>query len=364
MKKLILPIILLLTVAFFLPQNLNAQSEPDCRKIFDKENYQCLKDSSACQDACLKETEKPDGTAYFNSGEIYQKCLKASDCSGKSNTCSEKALVNFRACGKSGKQPKTAEAQKETPKFIEIVNNLSLDTVTVTFLDSRDFEQSQAGADSDIPQDIKDLFEKFRPMTNEEFQRLWNSRPKDISEGENKIVDIENGQDQKKGYWWGKEDGAVMSSPSWKNIKFKEPVKVEGVTSHTVELEQGEIEVKVRNNNPAENQFGVDAGWLGVTVSRTHFWVSQSQDKKMAVIGVYEGEVEVKTRDGKIVKVSPEEDPSTGSGQGKPGVVVVTRKLSPVKLVLAGLVVAAVIGGALVIVRRKFSSKGLNKKRK
>src|SRR3990167_10253777 len=106
----ILPIILLLITVFFLPPKADAQVNVDCRKIFDKESYKCLTDSNACSDACMKETEKPDGRAYFNSGEIYQKCMKASDCEGKSRTCSEQALANFRACGKSGEQPKATEA--------------------------------------------------------------------------------------------------------------------------------------------------------------------------------------------------------------------------------------------------------------
>lgn len=158
------------------------------------------------------------------------------------------------------------------------------------------------------------------------------------------------------GYTWSADSGSVINVPKWSEVKFREPVEAEGFTSHTVELGQGEIEVKVRNNKPAENQFGVDAGWLGVTVSRTHFWISQSQDKKLAVIGVYEGEVEVNTRDGQAIKVKPD--------GGKPGVVVVSRKLSIIKLALTGVILAVIVGGAIWVLKRKFALNKISKRKK
>lgn len=346
MKKLIRPTLLvfvsLLLLVVFLSRS-NAQAQSDCRKIFNKESYQCLKDSSACQDACQKETEKPDGTVYFNSGEIYQKCIKASDCSGKSSACSEQALASFRACGESDNQPRAAEVKKETPKFVpkfvEVLNTLPLDTVTVTFLDPKDPNKFKIEEDSDVPQDIKELFEKFKPMTNEEFQRLWNSKPDDLAANEDKKV-------QK----WGDESGAVMSSSSWEDIKFKEPVKNSTTQEilRMVEIDQGQLEVKLKEPD-LKNNFGVQGDFFDLFVIQTHFWVGQSQDEKSAIIAVYEGEVEVKTKDGKAVKVKPDGD--------KPGVVVVSQKLSVAKLAVVGVVLAAIFGGIFFILKKKSSSK-------
>lgn len=335
MKKFILPIILAISFLFFLPQNLNAQEKQDCRKIFDKESYKCLTDSNACSDACMKETEKPDGSAYFNSGEIYKKCMKANDCEGKSSACNEQALANFRACGKSDNQPKTAETKKETPKFIEIINNHPLEMIIVTFFSPSDFEQSKNAADSDIPQDIKELFEKFKPMTNEEFQELWSSSSNDLAAEEDKRVDR-----------WGADAGAVMSSPSWEDITFKEPVK-NSTTQETlrmVEIDQGQLEVKLKEPDP-KNKFGVQGDFFDLFVIQTHFWVGQSQDKKSAIIAVYEGEVEVTTKDGKTITVKPDGD--------KAGVLVVSKKLSPVKLTLVGLALAVIMGGIVWFIKRK-----------
>ncbi|MBI2021679.1 FecR domain-containing protein, partial [Candidatus Daviesbacteria bacterium] len=149
---------------------------------------------------------------------------------------------------------------------------------------------------------------------------------------------------------WDTNSGVVIKSNDWEKIEFKQPVKAAGgETIRTIKLDEGEIEVKVRNNNPAENQFGVDAGWLGVTVSRTHFWVLKDRTNKSTVVGVYEGEVEVKTRDGHMIKIKPDGD--------KPGVVVVTQKLSVIKLAILGAVMAAIVGGVFWFIKgRKLKS--------
>ena len=167
------------------------------------------------------------------------------------------------------------------------------------------------------------------------------------------VTDVPGTTDTKR-YSWDENSGVVVKSNDWEKIKFREPVEVEGVTSHVLEMGAGELEVKVRNSNLSKNKFGVDAGWLGVTVSRTHFRVFKDPDKDVAVVGVYEGEVEVKVRDGSTIKVKPDGD--------KPGVVVVSRKLSPLKLGILGLVVAGIVGGIIWFIKRKSSRKLLKKK--
>ena len=64
---------------------------------------------------------------------------------------------------------------------------------------------------------------------------------------------------------------------------------------------------------------------------------------------VYEGEVEVKTKDGKTISVTPDGD--------QPGVVVISQKLSPVKLAFFVVVLAVVAGGAFLIIKRKILTK-------
>lgn len=122
-----------------------------------------------------------------------------------------------------------------------------------------------------------------------------------------------------------------------------------------LKLNKGEIEVKVKNANSKE-KFGVQTDFLDLIVIQTHFWVVHDPDKKQTVVGVYEGQVEVTPRgSNKPILVSPNGD--------KPGVVVVTQKLSVIKLAAFGLVIAFVLVGVILFVRRRFALKGRGKKR-
>lgn len=74
----------------------------------------------------------------------------------------------------------------------------------------------------------------------------------------------------------------------------------------------------------------------------------------MAVIGVYEGEVEVKTKDGQAIKVKPSGD--------KPGVVVVSRQLSVFKLTIVGVILAVIVSGIVWLIKKKTSVKVFKKR--
>lgn len=151
-------------------------------------------------------------------------------------------------------------------------------------------------------------------------------------------------------YIWEADSGSVINVPKWAEIKFLKPVQDEKTQEikRMVKLNKGELEVRVKNTD-SKNKFGVQGDFFDLFVVQTHFWISQSQDKKLAVIGVYEGEIEVKTKDGKTIRIKPDGD--------KPGVVVVSRKLSPVKLALASVVLVGIIGGIIWFLNR-------NKKKK
>ena len=87
----------------------------------------------------------------------------------------------------------------------------------------------------------------------------------------------------------------------------------------------------------------------------THYWVSYDQEKKETTVGVYEGEVEIIAKDGKTIAVS-----SSGGG---PGVMVISQKLSIVKLAILSLVMVAAIGGAVFVLRKVMFARG-EKRRK
>lgn len=378
MKKLFLPIFLVFASLFFFSSTTYSQ-ETDCRKIFDQDLKKCSTDSNSCQKACSEQTKKPDGTIYFNSGEIYTKCIKESQCDEKRSACGDQALTDLRACGKTGKQPEATKTQKQGPKWLEFLGinpyqtwlRLKEIVEVAEFYASGDLEESLQrtftnpfGAKTVRQKDEETVKaqERAREKAFESFYgKDWReqiqqfSQPKIDAKAETdawsvpapkaeSVIDVSGTTDTKR-YSWDENSGAVVKSNDWEKIKFREPVEVKGLTSHTLELGEGEVEVRVRNNNPTENQFGVDAGWLGVTVSRTHFRVLNDRANKVAAVSVYEGEVKIKTQDGQTITAVPDGD--------KPGVVVVTQKLSPVKLALAGLVLAAGVGGIVWFLKKK-----------
>ena len=99
---------------FFTVQNANAQTKSDCFDTRNKESYQCLLRSGECSDACQEKTKKPDGSRYFNSGEIYTTCMKKSECSAKSDACDKKTQESYRSC-LDDISTKPPEQSPETP---------------------------------------------------------------------------------------------------------------------------------------------------------------------------------------------------------------------------------------------------------
>lgn len=125
-----------------------------------------------------------------------------------------------------------------------------------------------------------------------------------------------------------------------------------------VELEFGEAEFFIigsAEKPTTRPTFVVATPNTEVKVFGTHFWVKHDPDKQQTTVGVYEGEVEVITKSGQKTTVVPDVD--------KPGVVVVTSKLSSIRLVIAGIVLAAAIGGIVLLIKRKRVS-GLSKKKR
>lgn len=154
-----------------------------------------------------------------------------------------------------------------------------------------------------------------------------------------------------------KESGIILQSEEWGKPYIQELADeatnkvmspfLESPDEFTkrVIFQQGDMEVKVINANPTVNKVSVDVDdFFDIFVIQTHFRVAYDPDKKLGVVNVYEGEVEVRTKDGKTVKVRP-------AGE-KPGVVVITKKFSVPKLALAGLALGGILGGVFLIVKR------------
>ncbi len=146
------------------------------------------------------------------------------------------------------------------------------------------------------------------------------------------------------------KDKGVVQVQSFTEITISERGLEEaaktGQTYTDIELKTGEIEVNIESGVYTAPILQVFTTNVVAGVRGTRFWVSYNKDKNLSTVGVYEGEIEVKARGSdKSTLVSPNGD--------KPGVVMVSQKLSVWKLVLAGLALTGVIGGVIFFLKRK-----------
>lgn len=111
-------------------------------------------------------------------------------------------------------------------------------------------------------------------------------------------------------------------------------------------LEDGEVEViKVKSGVSDSSYDGIKTPNGTVISVQTHYLVSYDKKNNRTTVAVYEGKVEVKTKNGQITTVSPNGD--------RPGIVVIAQKLSVIKLGLLGLLLLVVMGGVVWLLKRR-----------
>lgn len=154
--------------------------------------------------------------------------------------------------------------------------------------------------------------------------------------------------------------GSIIKSRDDQVVIFPEPkggiVVVESDSEFTVpqeqqkpsiEVQKGTIEVKVEKSPPEQQAqpHEVHTEFMDLVVIGTHFWVSHEPGKQTTV-GVYEGTVQVTPRGSKTATpVSP--------NGNKPGVIVVSQKISPIKFAVVGLLAVGIIAAVLWVFRKK-----------
>lgn len=151
----------------------------------------------------------------------------------------------------------------------------------------------------------------------------------------------------------------VVQVQSFTEIKIDEKgleqASKTGQTYTDIKLDKGEIEVNVDSGVFTAPILQVHTLNATTSVRGTHFWVNYDEDKRLAVVGVYEGKVEFKTKNGKTFMISPDGE--------RPGIMVFSQKFSIAKLAITGLVLVVVIGGVALFLKRK-SIKALGSKKK
>lgn len=139
------------------------------------------------------------------------------------------------------------------------------------------------------------------------------------------------------------------------NEKGLEEAAEAGQTFTDIDLKTGEIEVNIESGVFTAPILQVNTPSVVAGVRGTHFWVNYNKDKRISTVGVYEGEVEVTAKGSdQTTLVSPNGD--------KPGVVVVSQKLSTVKLLIAGAVAVIIIGGIVFFLKKRGKSRSRGKR--
>lgn len=427
MKKLLLPILLLVFIlfsGFLLASNTLAQSSADCLKQYHNSQAKCSDAARACIDGC-------PGAQGVDLGPLGE-CIRA--CFKQEESCNAVAEAAYKICIEAvgqGQQtpaptpaPQTPEEtpeEEETEQFgllnIFGVNpyqawlNMKAWAETLAFFKSgeavrftestilhafgteptwereeREIKAQEALYEQWWGKDWRKIVYPEPVLTTRDEQDAWGFLPPYIPGQENIAVvkgqaeletpdskqfvtvtntsaanttvqytfynyDLKNSakDSAQVRYSWDFDSGAVINLPQGTEIKFLEPVqdKQTQELKRMVKLNKGELEIKVKN--AAKEKFGVQTDFLDLIVIGTHFWVRNDLDHKLTLVGVYAGKVEIKTKDGKIIRVSPK--------NGEPGVVAITQKLSPVKLAVLGLVLVAVTGGVVwVFKKRRFAN--------
>jgi len=439
----VLLLFFLAATGFFFVSRAHAQTSIDCRKTYDTEDYKCFDVFNDCQSICFKEAEKPDGTIYFNSGEIYPKCIKENQCHEKSDACHEQALVNYRACLDALPDDEEDQTEDRSRKIIpgyddygggqkiscEELRELNSGSSKqcpywvvqeIGYVGSKsynvwcqksaeehqsavdkgfsytlrhrpryyfmfDFEDCLAGRiKEDEPTNIEmdeetrlvaeaigkfadnvwkmfgeiDATPEVKPsgyyrepqITEKVEDEAWKMQ---VPTGES-VTDIPGTGDTKR-YSWDSDSGAVIKSTNWEQTEVEPPTVDNDAIIRNVKFKQDEVEVKVRNDNPSENRFKVEAAdFLDAVTIETHFLVSYNPDERQSTVIVYEGKVEVKTNDGKTYVVSPVGD--------KPGVLIVTQKISLVKLTIVTTIVLAIVAAVMLIMKKRRLPKASKRK--
>lgn len=332
MKKIILS--LAIVSLFVLPQSLSAQDSADCRKKFDLDMRNCTIDFNKCQASCTEKTKKPDGTAYINSGEIFSTCIKKSDCHGKNSACGNLALETYRTCVRSGKQPEGSDAKKTIPQQ---ESNRAAQSIN-DWIEENQLEYNPDSMPLKPSQLKEEMFKKAQEAWKAEMvkaQAEFMIEPKFEFVWEGQWPNV-------KSAVFDTESGVVVASDSWKNIYLQ--TLADEITKQVV-LQKGTTEIKVINEDTTKNKVSVQVGdFFDLFVIQTHFRVHYDPDKKTARVDVYEGEVSIKTKDGKTATIKPNGD--------KPGVLVITKKRKFIKLALVGGLAVVIVGVFFRQIRR------------
>lgn len=261
---------------------------------------------------------------------------------------------------------RTLQDRINTEKDIKYINNLDDNYVWHTTGYTKDRLEEIIGREPDLSNDYVRKLREI-PQTTPYSIDILNGQAQIKLPGQNDWSDLKQGDKIPPGstVFTGMDTTTVLTIENKGVVQiapFSEVIINEsGLEQATlnkelfndIQIDKGEIEVNIESGVFTAPILDVHTPNATTSVRGTHLWVSYKDNQ--TVVGVYEGKVEVKTKDGRVKEVTPNSD--------QPGVIVISQKLSSVKLGIAGVVLTAVLGGVIMILRRKFAPR-INKKKK
>jgi hypothetical protein len=148
------------------------------------------------------------------------------------------------------------------------------------------------------------------------------------------------------------KDVGVMEVLPFTEVTFTDEgiaqAAVKGEVTDDKSLRTGEVEVNIEGGL-YQGAIQVETSGVVAGVRGTHFWVKHNAETDATLVGVYEGEVEVASKQsGKSVFVTPDKD-------GKPGIVLVkgSKGFSSQQLIIGIVVLTVVLGGIVWFIKRR-----------
>lgn len=360
MKKLILPIIVFLIFLSLTKYSYaqDYQTSKDCLEQRHNDEYQCDKIHKSCVEGC--------------SGQYIDKCIGA--CFDEKHKCYDAVKAEYDKClnGQQGSQPdqsKQSKASEEANPFnifginpFQMWLNLQEVAEAVAFYGTGKLYETTLSIVShgvgvtpswerdakaiSVEEAVKRVYEKM--AAEKKFVEDAQARYFSLTQEEkNKLAEILNRWDTKIE---AKDNPIIINTDSVK-LQLQPFNGQPGVLEpepYWPMLKGGALDVIVEPQDG--QQFQMQTPNAEIFVIGTKFSVIYNPKNNQTLVAVYEGKVEIKSKDGKSVNISADSD--------EPGIALLERKLSPVKLGIVGVSLTAVVGGiALFLKDRQKPSK-------
>ncbi|MBI4067053.1 hypothetical protein HY407_01615 [Candidatus Gottesmanbacteria bacterium] len=352
MKK----IILLSLVGFFLLGTLIsqfsvakkafAQNREDCIRAFNEGNNLCRTKNNTYIDACpgaqgvdltahaecLKKCRADNSACFSGIQDAYDACIKERTVKLEQDKLSDQDL-------KPDNKPKDVD---KSPT--QTVNDWIKDT-----FGELDIEQVGTGSLTERPPLITPEEEVIEQTPQDSyFLGVINSDGNNHGlikyPGSDEFINIMTGDIPPGSTILSRDDQIIIFTKEKGKIVIEPNSEFILSEAEPLDLSKGTVEIKMEESpEQATQQHDVQTEFFDIIIISTHFWVTHEPGKQ-SIAGVYDGTLEIKTKDGKAITLSP-----NGT---QPAVVVISQKVKISKLLITTLLVLGIIAGLVWFLKK------------